>query len=369
MTGTPETFDFVVKRDDLRETAVLPSPPEDEITLSPGQALLRIDSFSVTANNITYGAMGELMGYWKFFPADDDWGRVPAWGYAEVARSESDAVEVGTRVFGFLPMSSHLVVEPGEVTETGFVDSATHRSELAAVYNRYGIATAEPGYRASREPFVALFAPLFTTSFMLEDWLAEESFFGARRVILSSASSKTALGLAFLLKRDHGDQIQIVGLTSGGNVEFVTGTGMYDEVASYEELGDVDPETPTAYLDFAGNAELLSRIHNHFDELLVASVRIGATAWDSLVPEPDSAPLAGPEPTLFFAPSRVALRTADWGGSELRRRVSLDQDAFIESTGAWLRISTGRGADAIRTVYLEFLEGQADPAEGWSLSP
>ena len=82
-----DAYDFVVKRDDLRDTGVLPVPDEEEVALEPGQALLRIDNFSLSANNVTYGAMGDAMNYWDFFPAPEGWGRVPAWGFAEVTRS------------------------------------------------------------------------------------------------------------------------------------------------------------------------------------------------------------------------------------------------------------------------------------------
>ena len=37
------------------------------------------------------------MSYWDFFPAEQGWGRVPMWGFAEVERSEAEGVEPGTR--------------------------------------------------------------------------------------------------------------------------------------------------------------------------------------------------------------------------------------------------------------------------------
>ena len=103
--------DFLVKRDDLRECRVAESEAPE---LAPGQALLRVDSFGLTANNVTYAVMGEAMSYWNFFPAEDGWGRVPMWGFAEVERSEAEGVEAGTRLFGYLPPSSHLLVTPVE---------------------------------------------------------------------------------------------------------------------------------------------------------------------------------------------------------------------------------------------------------------
>ncbi len=97
--------DFLVKRDDLRECRIADSAAPE---LEPGQALLRVDTFGLTANNVTYAVFGETMSYWDFFPAEDGWGRVPMWGFAEVERSEAEGVEPGTRLFGYLPPSSHL---------------------------------------------------------------------------------------------------------------------------------------------------------------------------------------------------------------------------------------------------------------------
>ena len=107
--------DFLVKRDDLRECRIAESEPPE---VGPGQALLRVDSFGLTANNITYAVMGEAMSYWDFFPAEDGWGRVPMWGFAEVEASEAEGVEVGTRVYGYLPPSSHLLVTRRAPTAT-----------------------------------------------------------------------------------------------------------------------------------------------------------------------------------------------------------------------------------------------------------
>src|SRR5215467_8801462 len=126
--------DFLVKRGELRECRIAESEPP---AVGAGEALLRVDSFGLTANNVTYAVMGEAMSYWDFFPAEDGWGRVPMWGFAEVERSEADGVEVGARVYGYLPPSSHLLVAPASVNEKGFNDGSPHRAVLPSAYHRY----------------------------------------------------------------------------------------------------------------------------------------------------------------------------------------------------------------------------------------
>ena len=192
---------------------------------SDGEAVFRIDSFALTANNVTYGAVGDLVGYWNFYPASEDgWGRIPVWGFADVAASRAEGVDVGDRYFGFWPMSTEAVLRPGSIGPTGFTDVTPHRVALPSIYNRY--AKTPAGADEHAEALTSLLRPLFATSFLIDAWLADEDIFGAESVVISSASSKTALGLAYLLKSNA--RATVVGLTSPSNVGFVEDTGAYD---------------------------------------------------------------------------------------------------------------------------------------------
>src|ERR1700693_5941438 len=119
--------DFLVKRDSHRECQIAESSVPEA---APGQALLRVNSFGLTANNITYAVMGQIMSYWDFFPAADGWGRVPMWGFAEVEQSEATGVEPGSRLYGYLPPSSYLLVTPRDAGQDGFLDGSPHRATL-----------------------------------------------------------------------------------------------------------------------------------------------------------------------------------------------------------------------------------------------
>src|SRR5262245_15013084 len=127
--------EFLVKRDEFRECRVVDGDPP---TPEPGQALLRVDTFGMTAHNVTYAVFGDAMSYWSFFPtAAEGWGRLPTWGFAEVESSEADGVEPGTRLYGYLPSSSHLLVTPADADGSGFVDASPHKAELPSAYHRY----------------------------------------------------------------------------------------------------------------------------------------------------------------------------------------------------------------------------------------
>jgi hypothetical protein len=246
------------------------------------------------------------MSYWSFFPAPEGWGRVPVWGFAEVSDSRADALEAGTRVYGYLPPSSELVVTPARIGAHGFVDASAHRAELPAAYNGYARVDADPIYDADSEPEQMLLRPLFFTSYLIDDFLDDASLFGARAVILSSASSKTASALAFLLSRRDG--VEVIGLTSPRGAEFARGLGVYDHVVTYDEVDSLGSDR-AVYVDMAGDAQVRMAVHAHLGPALVHSAVVGATHHDRMGDVPDSLP--GPRPKFFFAPDRVAKRTAD----------------------------------------------------------
>jgi len=141
-------YDFLVQRAALAEcrldTVEVPA-------IADGEALLRIDGYALTANNITYGVAGDMLGYWRFFPAAGVWGRLPVWGIASVVASNVAAVAPGSRYYGYYPMASHLRVTPGKVTPAGFADHAAHRRELPPVYNHYALMTDATGFPAAQD--------------------------------------------------------------------------------------------------------------------------------------------------------------------------------------------------------------------------
>ena len=222
---------FLVDRADLSKTSLVEAPP---LTPAKGEVVLKIDRFAFTANNVTYGVAGDLIGYWQFFPAEEGRGRIPVWGIGTVTASEHPDIEAGTRYYGYFPMSSELLVKAERVSGRGFTDGSTHRAELPVVYNQYTVVSPDNGFDPAFDNHAMLYRPLFTTSYVLDDYFADNDFFGAQTIILGSASSKTAFGLAFMLQRREG--VRVVGLTSSGNQGFVEGLELYDEVLSYEQV-------------------------------------------------------------------------------------------------------------------------------------
>lgn len=348
------------------ETRTISQPASIEIEL--GEVLLSIDSFAFTANNVTYAMFGDAMHYWQFFPTGEaDWGMIPVWGFATVVASRVDELAVGERFYGYLPMATQVIVQPGRVTPNGFVDAAEHRTALPAVYNQYARCSTDPGYHALMEGQQMVLRPLFFTSFLIDDFLDDNQFFGAERVVLSSASSKTAYGTAFCLSRRKG--LTVVGITSPANLDFVRGLGCYDEVLTYDEVSKLSATEATVYVDFSGNVALRRELHTHLGSALKYSASIGGTDWKHLGKVGE---LPGPRPTLFFAPSQIKKRIADWGNATLLSKLGAAwTDFMVPITRAhqpWLRIVRATGLAASQAAMAEVVSGKAKPDEGHVLS-
>lgn len=345
----------------------------DELpTLQPGEALLRITDLAVTTNNITYAAFGDTphLRYWSFFPTHaEGWGHMPAWGFAEVVESTVEGLEPGERFYGYWPIATHLIMQPVRVSERGFYDGAPHRLELTSAYNQYQRTRTDAAYRSEYEPYQALLRPLFITSFMLADFLEDNAFFGARQIIVSSASSKTAYGTAFCLENNQ--DVQLLGWTSPGNKDFVNSLGCYEQAITYDELESLDPGVPTLYVDFAGNNELRARVHRHFKDTLVHDCYAGSAQSQDHLDEADHN-LPGPEPVPYFAPYQIKKRNADWGPGEVTRRFNEAQLAFIrrvsDASAPWLDVAKHQGFEAAQKLVAQLCEGRVDPREGHIVS-
>ena len=355
-------LDFLVNRAEWSNTRFDEGPPPGD--LAEGEILFRVDRFAFTANNISYALSGDMIGYWKFFPAEEGWGRIPVMGFSDVVASRHPKVAEGTRCFGFYPMSRYLVMRPGKVNPAQIVDGGAHRAEIAAVYNTHQPTEFDPMYSADHEDQMLLLRGLFMTSYLCDDLLSDNGYYGAKSVLITSASSKTSIALGFSVARSG--RARAVGLTSQRNLEFVKSLGCYDEVRTYEEVESLPAAEPVVMVDMAGNADLRRRLHQHFDDQMKYSCSVGATHWDQ--GQASSEPLPGAQPEFFFAPGQIAKRTQDWGAAGLAERMGSAWTAYRDSTDSWLRVKRQSGRDAVHQVFLDTLGAKTEPSEGQILS-
>ncbi|WP_315787922.1 DUF2855 family protein [Fischerella sp. JS2] len=358
--------DFIVYRKDLSQCKFVSAGIEADLELD--QVLLKVDKFALTANNISYAVVGETLGYWDFFPvADEAWGRIPAWGFAEVIRSKKDNVVEGDRVFGFVPMSTHLILQPDAVSQEGFVDASPHRNKFATLYNQYQLVKHNPLYIPEYEDHWALFWPLFMSAFVLDEFLSENNFFGAQAILISSASSKTAIALTFLLSRKQSSQCQIIGLTSPANLPFVKDLGYYNQVLTYDQIQLLPNNLSVVYVDIAGDKNLLRTLHNYFQNMKYSCL-LGATHRTPQSGLEINNKLPGPYPKFFFVPEEMHKRVQQLGANVFYEYFDQSWSQFLLSISKWIVLINSTGQALVERTYLDILAGHSQPNQGYVLS-
>lgn len=358
-----ESTHFVVRRDRLTEHEIVTT---SRGPLAPGDAELRVDLFGFTANNVTYAVRGDLLAYWKFFPEPrPGWGRIPVWGFGTVVRSAAEGVAVGERVYGYFPMSSHLIVQPKQIDAGGFFDGTPHRQDFNAVFNQYLRPARDPQYHPDTELHQVVLRPLFGSSYFLADYLREHDFFDAEVTLVSSASSKLASCMAWNLADVKRDRRKILGLTSECNAAFVRRLGLYDRVITYPEVATLPGTRRAVFLDIAGSVTLRTVVHNHFGNALRHSLIVGATHQEPLA---TNTKLPGPEPVPFFAPTWIRRRFQQWTPAEANRRLAEAWRGYLVSmqdpARGWLTILSSTGAAAVAQAYDDLVGGRARPEHG-----
>ena len=353
---------FQIRKDDFSTLRLVDDGPSDAIV--DGEIKVKINRFAFTANNITYAAAGDMLGYWQFFPplgdSVDGWGVIPVWGFAEVVESKVADLPVGDKLFGYFPPANELIMTPVRVSEQRFIDGAAHRSTLPPGYNSYRRVNAEAGYDASMDDERMLLWPLSITSFCLWDSLVVNKWYGARQVVVISASSKTSIGLAYALHDDK-NAPAVVGMTSPRNLDLVNSLGLYDSSVTYDAIADIDASIPTVIVDMSGNSEVLGKLHSHLGDNMKFCVNVGITHWeatgsnDSIIAERSE---------MFFAPSHMQLRIKDWGVDGFDDKTSDFITQTVEKSRSWLKLKKLAGLSGLEGIYPDVCAGKVAPDQG-----
>ena len=336
---------FEVQKSAFTTHRTVDTTPRD---LANGHIRLKVDAFSFTANNITYAAAGDTIGYWQFFQtATEKWGVIPVWGFADVIESNTDGIPVGARFFGYFPPATTIDMEPTRVSDSGFIDNIEHRRALPPGYNRYRRMDTDASYDPKTDAERMLLWPLYVTSFCLWDALSHQDWHGAEQILILSASSKTSIGLAFALHEDK-DAPKVIGLTSPSRTGFVAGLGYYDQTLGYDAIDQIDTSMPTVIVDMSGNRALLGELHAALGDNMRFTHQVGLTHWDETT---GTEGLILDRSAFFFAPGHIQMRYKDWGGDVFEQRSS----AFLMKSAAasrdWLNVKTESGLAALAEHY------------------
>lgn len=352
-----------VRRDELTTTRLVGATGDiDDAPLADNEILAKIDRFAFTANNITYGVVGDQVGYWQFFPPAgedaDGWGLIPVWGFADVVRSNVAEVPVGERLFGYFPPATHLTLTPTRISKERFFDGAAHRAKLPSGYNNYYRVGAEPGYDRATDAERMLFFPLHVTAFCLWDALKSGEWYGAKQVIIVSASSKTSIGLAYGLDVDA-EAPPAIAVTSERNRGFVDKLGLYATTVTYDSVAEIDASVPSVIVDMSGNVATLNQLDEHLGDNMAHCVRVGVTHHDAA-----SGNLNLERSSWFFAPSHIEQRMKELGPGGFQKQSA----AFIQNTSTrsreWLKVTSIDGLAGLQAVFDDVANGRISPDEG-----
>jgi hypothetical protein len=373
-----DRWTIAIDRDDIRAATL---EPFAEPTLADGEIEVSIDSYAMTANNVTYAvfgkpsplfppdAAGQAQGYWDFFAERGTPGRLPVWGFATVTQSKTDGIAVGDHFYGYYPMASHTVLTPARVSGHGFLDVTPRRTALPIIYNQYQRVEALGDYRPEHHDLWPIFRPLFLTGWLIADQFEDESDYDAAQILIASASSKTAIGLAHAMGTRSGARPRTVGLTRPGSVAALSATGVYDEVIGYDAISSLDASVASALVDMAGNAKVFGAVHRHFADALTKSIVVGKSHWEAEGGFGGTDRLPGPPREGFFAPARSEKRVADWGGAGFAKAIGGAWLGFMERAPGLARVDARDGGEAALAAYTEVLEGRADPRAGIIVRP
>lgn len=353
---------FQIRKDNFSTLRLVDTGEPSQI--ADGEIKVKINRFAFTANNITYAAAGDLLGYWQFFPPQGentaDWGVIPVWGFAEIVESTVSDLPAGDKLFGYFPPANELTMTPVKVSEQRFVDGAAHRSALPPVYNSYRRVNAEAGYDAAMDNERMLLWPLFITSFCLWDSLQVNNWYDAEQVIVISASSKTSIGMAYALHEDK-ESPKVVGVTSARNLDLVSSLGLYDNSLTYDAVRDIDASIPAVIVDMSGNSEVLGKLHAHLGDNMKFCINVGITHWDATGTNED---IIAERSEMFFAPSHIQMRIKDWGVEAFDEKTADFITQTVAKSRSWLKLKKLPGLGGLEGIYPDVCAGVVAPDEG-----
>lgn len=350
-----------VRKDELSNYRLADTP---SLQANSGEIIVRVTQFAFTANNITYAAAGDMMGYWEFFPAHGDdaegWGVIPVWGFAEVIDSQHADIAVGEKLYGYFPSATELKIQPDKIKTGQLTDVSQHRTHLPLSYNVYKRINADSAFNQGINAELSLLGPLYGTGFSLGEFLRENAWYGAEQIFVLGASSKTSIGLGYALKQQS-NVPHLVGLTSPSNQEFVTQLGLYDDVCNYKNLSTIDNKKLTMIVDITGNKALLSELHKDLTDNMKFTLQVGFTHWNKAA---EDHPIIEERSEIFFQPTYRQQLIEQWGADVFLKKSNDFLLSSIKHSQSWLKLKKYKSLEDFMAAYPAICSGDLKPSDG-----
>lgn len=335
--------------------------------------------------------------YFEFHPAPKTrhtspktHGVIPVWGFGTVVESQVAQIQVGERVLCVLPFPIRFSATYGASFRSGYFPSAkymlikvnpedglnafnfyAHRPELPAdrrPYHQITRCASDPLYSEEREDAAMLYRPLFWTSFWAEDWLNSSDYRDARRIVISSASSKTGFCLALCIRRrieKTKKDLKIVGLTSAANKKFVEGLGLYDEVLLYGDYAKLDvKQGPYCYVDVAGNDSLNEKIIKHLGDSMSFGVVLGMSHVSETKSSIKETAEKEKKLEMFFMPEWLHIVRQTTPVKEIAELQKEGWEWIMKDGDKWVNLETVAGKNPVLDRFKQTLKGSIPPNRG-----
>ena len=200
---------------------------------------------------------------------------------------------------------------------------------------------------------------------MIADQFEDDQDYGAQQILIASASSKTAIGLAYAL-RARADRPETIGMTSPAHVAQVEALDLYDRVIGYDAVDGLDASKRSALVDLAGNGAVTRAVHERFGDALVCSMVVGKSHWDAA---DEGGALPGPQRMGFFAPGRSEKRISDWGGELFQKPDAQAWGVFMALAPDLTEIVLCKGGEGALQAYRDMVAGDSDPLQSLLVEP
>lgn len=241
--------------------------------------------------------------------------------------------------------------------EAGLLTTDEPRAGLLPIYRRLDVVDPDQDDALSDVDTVLL--PIYRSAALLAD---DVTGAGAHQVMVSSASSRTALALARLLSIRG---VPVTGLTSARNRAAVEGLGVYTEVLTYDRIDRMDSADRTIFVDVAGAPEVTAAVHRRVGTALQASIFVGATHARAL---PKQAP-PGPAVTQFSTGDCEFTAIAERGEQAVQDAYRAARSELVNWVATWLQVTTVHGQAGAERAWRDVVDGNSKPLSAAVIRP
>mmetsp|Transcript_73181 Transcript_73181/g.148601 ORF Transcript_73181/g.148601 Transcript_73181/m.148601 type:complete len:535 (+) Transcript_73181:149-1753(+) len=347
----------------------LTSKTSEVLELEEGKVLLRIDKFGFSHMTLGYlmkGFTRTFGGYHSFYPwTDEAHYRSACWGYATVMESAHPKVAVGTRIYGLVPPSKYTVQRVSGTIAGTKGDPSILELEMENVpYNMRRFQEMEIVEGNEDDPVVEdwriIAKEVYKMAFYMDEQLLVETGM-INSVIISCASCKTALALAYCLRMR--EMRYVVGFTSKEHLDFVKSTDLYHDVFCYEDVDKLPTDHTVVYMDFKCDGELRQRITLKMGTNLMYNMVLGPAVFQKRMKD-----------QVFEKRAReVIFNEATW--RERRRMVAevtktgrneklkYSYKSFVERMRQYMKVRRATGVAELTKMYDSVYSNTASPSE------